>query len=173
MRLASAFLAFIALLTPVAAQNPPRTPAMSSLTLPASRLPEGCALAPSGTPFPTQTWPRSTVPNPWIGAERTRLAALRRVVEPWPFRVPDAFPPPEATQRAMALKAADGVAEGYRALYLESGNEIAVNAIRFEGPPEPLFPPRTVQFELGFIRASVAGPMGPCRKAIEAYLGAL
>ena len=79
----------------------------------------------------------------------------------------------QAVERTFTQQAADGLVEGYEAIYSEFGNTIIVQAIRFVRTPEPLLPPRNVPLELGLIRAKVFGPIGPCRKAIEAYLGAL
>ncbi len=83
------------------------------------------------------------------------------------------MPLARADETALLMRLADGVAEGYEAKYSEFGNEIAVRAIRFESAPEPVLPPRVVQFEMGLIRAVVTGPVGPCRRAIEAYLKTL
>jgi hypothetical protein len=155
----------LTLLASIAAQDARQTPAMSSLTVPTARLPEGCSLA--------QSAGQRAAPNPWMGNEPARLTEARKAVEPWSVRVPDALPMSQAAERTFTQQAVAGLVEGYKAVYLEFGNTIIVQAIRFERAPEPLLPPRDVPLELGLIRAKVSGPMGPCRKAIEAYLGLL
>ncbi|PYR46655.1 MAG: hypothetical protein DMF95_18100 [Acidobacteria bacterium] len=75
---------------------PPRVLSMRDLTLPAERLPVGCALSPApsvhldGSRVRYGLW--SGFPaNPWIGTDRRLMASIRELVD-GPATIPDGPP---------------------------------------------------------------------------------
>jgi hypothetical protein len=76
------------------------------------------------------------------------------------------------------LALADGVEEGYAAIYTEAGSNvlIVVYGLRFAAGEKPFYPPSTApnhRYEIGPLDAVVSGDGGPCSQAVEAYLKSL
>jgi len=96
---------------------PPRVLSMRDLTLPAERLPVGCALSPApsvhldGSRVRYGLW--SGFPaNPWIGTDRRLMASIRELVDGL-ATIPDG-PPLDAKELPRYLgQLADGVEEAY------------------------------------------------------------
>jgi hypothetical protein len=112
----------------VSAQPAPRLVALQELTVPAAQLPDGCALK-------AETRGTMTVfgfpGNPWIGDDRQTLARMRERAEGSPD-VPDGPPLTRAAQARFQARLADGVEEGYSAVYAQAGErDIVVHALRF------------------------------------------
>jgi len=150
-----------------------------TLTVPSSRLVDGCALA-SSSISPRENWfaavswkaglPITT--NPWSGSERSIVAAIRAGIEPMP-RVPDG-PPLSASQAArFRMRWADGVEEAYAAVYSNAVPKVVVHALRFAQTPLPLAPPAnstSIRIERDRLVVVVSGPAGPCRDLVATYI---
>ena len=124
---------------------------LSSLTVPADRLPPGCTLVPEGRPAASSLQGAAVVAgtrgiitptNPWVGSDRRIVAAIRQRIE-GTRPEPDGPPLDLAAATAYRLKWADHVVEAYHARY-RSGDEstIEVFAVRFDdealaGPTPP------------------------------------
>lgn len=166
----------------------PRVVTMQDLTLPAERLPVGCALSPAPSVhldggrvrfglwagFPT---------NPWIGTDRRLMASIRELVD-GPAAVPDG-PPLDARELSRYLgQLADGVVEAYGAVYVHSDAElITVRAMKFAPGQQPADRAdsgdmrvsrnlRMIRVAIGPIVAIVTGD-GECFRAVGAYLTSL
>jgi hypothetical protein len=101
--------------------------ALASLTVPPDRLPGGCTLPAS------ERIDRWAATNPWIGADLPVIATIRESMGPMPL-VPDA-PLTAREHTAYRLALANGVTEGYAALYREAdGRGAEVLAVTFEQP---------------------------------------
>ena len=165
----------------------PRIVNMRDLTVPAERLPAGCALSPSPSVRVDQSrlvgrWAGFPT-NPWIGTDRQLMASVREIVE-GPVAFPDG-PPLDAKQLFRYLgQLADGVEEAYGAVYMQSdAYPIVVRAIRLapgEKPSALARPsdarlsrnPGIVRVAIGQIVAIVSGD-GECFQAVGAYLKSL
>jgi hypothetical protein len=169
-------------------QNLPARPiALQDLTIPKDHLPASCALPPgdsnrqpdgrisggqwAGLPITT---------NPWMGTDRRVIASIRDRVDP-PPPVTDA-PLTAAEASRYFLRLADGVEEGYAAVYLQEGSNdsVVVSALKFAATERPFYtstdakasPRPTTRIEIGPIVAVVTGS-GECFQALEAYLRSL
>jgi len=162
---------------------------MHELTVPADRLPAGCALSPAqsvrldGNQMRSGLWAEFPS-NPWAGTERRLIISIRQIIE-GPAKVPDG-PPPGSKELSRYLgQLADGVEEAYGAVYLDADeNLIVVRALRFASIETPVTTgefsgaevtasPATLRVPIGSIVAVVNGYQGACRRAIEAYLKSL
>jgi len=153
----------------VAQTVPPRPITLSDLTVPRERLPPGCALSQA---------PVLGIPtNPWNVAEPAALASLRRSMGEVPA-VTDA-PLTRRDASAYQLLLAEGVEEGYAAVYTEGdpAQRTVVHAVRFtrpnSDPTSPVKPPNAVRFEIGRIVVVVSGDRGGCFQAVEAHVKSL
>lgn len=129
------------------------------LTVPASALPEGCALRPTASPSrpvmvstPTTAAPgvpveRFTVmfrepmaafaSNPFIARERSDVYRVRTAIDGGvgALRVPDGPPLTPAETAAMQMRYVQHVIDGYWAIYTTPQNDsVEVYAIRFDDP---------------------------------------
>jgi len=165
-----------------------RPVALQDLTIPNDRLPAWCALAPAdaarqpGGRIHRGLWaglPITT--NPWTGRDRRVIASIRERVDP-PPTVTDA-PLTRAEASRYFLRLADGVEEGYAAVYAQDGSNdsIVVSALRFAATENPFysladakaFYRPTTRIEIGRIVAVVTGGGGECFQALETYLKSL
>jgi hypothetical protein len=182
-------LAMSVAITVCASQTaPPRSVTMRDLTLPAERLPAGCALSPApsvrldGGRVRSGLWAGFPT-NPWIGTDRRLMASIREIVD-GPVAVPDG-PPPDAKELSRyLLLLADGVEEAYGAVYMQSDADlITVRAMRLAPDarrPAPAYSGDTrVSRNSGMIRVAI-GPIvaivtgdGACFQAVGAYLKSL
>jgi hypothetical protein len=166
--------------------TPSRTITMRDLTVPAERLPAGCALsaAPSvrdGNRVTSGLWAGFPA-NPWIGTDRQLLASIRELME-GPAPMPDG-PPLDTRQLAgYRLQLADGVEEGYGAVYKHSDSVLltTVHAARFAPGQQPSarrdfgHPRRSrnpAMITIGPIVALVSGD-GACFQAVANHLKSL
>ena len=150
----------------IAQDAPPRPVALSDLTVPRERLPQGCALSPApvlGIPL-----------NPWTVADPEVIASLRRSMGEVPA-VPDA-PLTRRDASAYQRLLAEGVEEGYAAIYAQGDPQqrTVVQALRFtrrnSDPTSPVKPQNAVRFEIGRIVVVVSGDRGECFQAVEAHV---
>jgi hypothetical protein len=181
--------AYVAMMVATAANEAARAHAqgafpLTDLTVPAERLPTGCSLSPSpwirssDNRVRTGLWAGLPISsNPWTGTDRAIVASIvERVIDP--PRLPDG---PPLTSRELArfrLRLADGVEEGYAAVYTDGGlSLITVNALRYSDitqlpswrNPERV---RPGSFRLTFGRTVlvVSGEDGPCLQAVGAHV---
>jgi len=119
--------------------------ALSSLTVPDKRLPDGCKLRPvipaatAAAPPPGATTVVAHLPsrgpfptNPWLGADRQSVRELRARIDGAPAG-PDA-PPMNASQRAAwDSRWVEHIIDGYHAVY-DAGPDLTVDvsAVRFD-----------------------------------------
>jgi hypothetical protein len=143
-------------------------PPLRALTVPSAALPSGCAITPP--PDPLQATPRggtivihstSLFPtNPWIGADRGIVAAIRAAVDGVRTRpLPDV--PPEVVRDAAAERRwVENIREAYHAEYTAvGGSRVEVFAVTFTDAglataPEPL-------------SAVLNWPRGPTRRIVR------
>lgn len=164
-----------------------RPVAMQDLTIPKDRLPAGCTLVPANSTrgpdgrIRAGLWaglPIST--NPWSGTDRQIVASIRERADP-PPTVTDA-PLTRADASRYFLHLADGVEEGYAAVYTQEGSydSVVVSALRFTATEKPFYSLSdskasyrpTTRIEIGRIVAVVTGG-GECFQALETYLKSL
>jgi hypothetical protein len=168
---------------------PPRVISMRELTVPSERLPAGCALSPApsvhldGGGVRGGLWAEFPA-NPWIGADRPLLASIRQHVD-GPAAVPDGPPLDAKALSRYRGRLADGVEEGYGAVYMQSATDlITVRALRF-APAEKASAdvssdsthrvrnPAMIRVAIGPIVAVVSGNGGACFQVVGAYLKSL
>jgi hypothetical protein len=152
---------------------------MSNLTVPADRLPSGCVLSTPPDPDPgdgrVHGWSWDFPTNPWIGTEPRLVGSIRQRIEA-PLAIPDAASFSRGTQSRTLLAFAEGVEEGYGALYTQSdAGQIAVYAVRWTDRDRSSFgqADRSPRIIIGSIVARVLGDGGACAQRIEAYLRGL
>ena len=171
-------LAMSVAITISAAQTaPPRTITLRDLTVPAERLPVGCALSPApslrldGNRVRSGLWAGFPA-NPWVGTDRRLMASIRELID-GPAAVPDG-PPLDAKELSRYLgQLADGLEEAYAAVYMQAdANLITVRAVKFVPGEKPLARARSGTIRIGSIVALVTGE-GECFQAVGAYLGSL
>jgi hypothetical protein len=185
---------------------------MPDLTVPATRLPPGCLLAPRSDfesvvvarsggvtvtrvdPGVTTNLPPAHQVNPWVGSDVQTVGWLRSrmsfegptpafafdppVTDPRQVhniqQAPDAAIPVRRPDRPDWTEQAAGLAEGYSAVYLESGGrELTVRAVRIspDANPRPSFPTAPNAVKIGSDVVAVIEPdAGPCAAAIQTYL---
>jgi hypothetical protein len=115
----------VALATAFALPDGARPISLTDLTVPADRLPNGCALsaAPSerisGNTFASGLWAGLRIPaNPWAGNDRPLIAEIRERIDE-PTKLPDGPPLSEGELVRFRVRLADGIDEGYAAIYRE------------------------------------------------------
>lgn len=157
---------------------------LADLTVPAERLPTGCALSPSPSMRTGDNTMRAGLwaglpisSNPWTGIDRAIVASIvERVIDP--PRMPDGPPPTPREVARFRLRLADDVEEAYAAVYTDGGPSlITVNAIRYADATQ-LPPSRSSNrvspsgFRVAFGRTvlTVSGSDGPCLQAVEAHV---
>src|SRR5229473_812071 len=128
---------------------------MKDLTVPKKRLPAGCGLVPApsvslgGNRVQYGLWAGLPVPtNPWSGTDRPTIVEIRERMD-GPSLVPDGPPPTAREISRYRSQLANGVEEGYAAIYTQS---VVVYAVRFAATESPFYPPRTAsnhRFEIG------------------------
>jgi hypothetical protein len=169
-------------------QNVPVRPvAMQDLTIPKDRLPAWCALAranstrePDGRIHGGLWAGLPITTNPWTGTDHRVIASIRERADP-PPTVTDA-PLTRAEASRYFLRLADGVEEGYAAVYTQEGSNdsVVVSALRFAATEKPFYSLAdakasyrpTTRIEIGRIVAVVTGG-GECFQALETYLKSL
>lgn len=164
----------------VASQLPVR---LESLTFPSERLPSGCMLSPSptaaaaGNRIREGLWDNLPITtNPWVGTDRSIIATIRERVEGPVVAFPDGPPLSRSELSRFRLALADGVEEGYAAVYTFESRLIVAYGLRFAGTQKNVgFPnkPRLNGIRIGPIVAYLDGDRGPCSQAIGAHLRAL
>ena len=172
-----------------AAQRPAPPLTLSDLTVPQERLPADCALpqAPSehlaGNTIRGGLWTGLRMPtNPWAGVEAPIIADIRERIDP-PL-TPDGPPLGERESARFHLRLAEGIEEGYAAVYRESESNrlVVVYGLRFPSPEDAArlwstarVPrhPRAVGAAIGSILVVASGEDGPCLRAIGTYLKSL
>jgi hypothetical protein len=161
--------------------------AVTDLTVPTDRLPDGCSAsaAPaeqvSGNRVRGGLWAGLNIPtNPWSGTDRRTIADIRQRVDP-SSRLPDGPPLGGGQLAEYHLKLADGVEEGYAAIYRWAGTPdlVTVYGLRltatesFEAFPAPRkATDASTRIAVGQIVA-VASGHGVCFDAISDYLKSL
>ncbi len=167
--------------SPLSQQLPSSPVRMQDLTVPNERLPSGCSLKP-GSPG-ASIGLRGTTANPWIGMDRRTIALIRRTLD-GPPPLPDAAPLGAREASRFLLQLADGVEEGYAAIYAQSGTQdVTVYALKFATSEGTVFgrsrddrTPRgqtRTRVALGPMVAIVYGNGGQCFEAIQAHLQSL
>src|SRR3954470_11697758 len=151
---------------------------LTALTVPLTELPPGCRLAPAatmrldGTRVQGGLWGGLSIEsNPLTGKDRPLLATIRERTGP-PTAMPDAGPLTRGEAARFRLMRAEGVEEGYAAVYLQADTDvIAVYALTLANGETIERPPRgTVHVDLGFTNAYLSGNDGPCFQAILAHV---
>ena len=187
------FLIAFLLATGAAAALSQSRPLATTLAVPASALPSGCALQPPAPSVAPTSFGMSAVDimrwslfptNPWSGSERKTVAEVRKAIDSTPRVVPDGPPPDARSAAAFELRWADNILEAYRAVYSSNGSEVQVLAVMFNDEklvtPEPLSetvgrrPGATSRIVRGatVIRVSAPTPT-ECFRAIRAYMESL
>ena len=171
------------------AQRSGRPLTLRDLTVPHERLPANCAFphAPPehlvGNTVRGGLWAGLRIPtNPWDGVESPIIADIRERIDP--PRMPDGPPLTERESARFRLRLAEGVEEGYAAVYSESESSRLVivyglrfvnpeDASRFWGTARVSRNPRTVGAAIGRIVFVASGEDGHCLQAIGTYLKSL
>jgi|ERR1051326_2408158 hypothetical protein len=159
---------------------------LSDLTVPADRLPTGCALSPTpsvkldGNTYRGGLW-AGLPSNPWTGTDAMRIASIAGVFTP-PARMPDG-PPLDGKDAALfRLRLAEGIDEGYEAVYLPSDSNmlLIVYGLRFPAVASAQSFFRQSRFaqdqravQTSSIVALVSGPEGECLDSVLAHIRAL
>lgn len=155
---------------------------LTELTVAESRLVTGCRLVPSSTEHLASNrvrsgmWAGFPIPtNPWTGAERLIVAAIREHVDPPPL-TPD---PPALDGRsdaAFRLRLADGVETAFVAIYgSEEPVVVVVSAVRFtdDGKQLQLSNERSrsaTRFASGRTLIEVSGEQSRCFHTVVDYV---
>jgi hypothetical protein len=151
---------------------------LADLTVPAVRLPEGCALPSIQAPDePRRSWLPAGATNPWMPTELRDKARLLGMVEGAP-RIPDGPPPTARESQYFSGRVIDQIEEAYAAVYTGAAEpEIRVVALRYATPaPSGLEAPRrayrvTERFTSGRLVAVVDAPeRGSCFDAVREHL---
>jgi hypothetical protein len=156
---------------------------LRDLTVPAERLPRGCALSPA--PAARAALAPSVTPireNPWIGTDGPTVASIRERID-GPIVATD---PPSLTVKglgAFRLRLADGVAEAYAAVYTQGdARSVEVYALKFAGATPAADSaggdrmarnPGIIRVTMGSIVAVANGDGGSCFQAVSAHLKSL
>ena len=142
--------------------QPSADTALAALTVPAEKLPTGCALAAKDTlqldggKVRSGMWAGLPIPaNPWTGSDEAIVAAIRERIEP-PARVVDGPPLTPRERARFRLGLAEGVEAAYAAFYVEDDQRvIGVYAVKLANAVA--------------ITTRVIGADGACRDAILAH----
>ena len=167
--------------------------ALSDLTVPADRLPQGCALSPSqsvresGNHLRGGLWAGLPIrTNPSTSSEPSVIVAIRIRIT-GPLVTPD---PPALSEHGLArfqLQLADGIDEAYAAVYLESETQelVTLYGLRFaearaaeafwnDAAARPRTRPGVTSARLGPIVAfGIGSPGNTCLGAVSAHLKSL
>jgi hypothetical protein len=164
--------------------------ALGDLSVPADRLPAGCALPSSaveresGNRLHSGLWAGLPIAgNPTVSAEPKLIVEVRERLGGTPL-MPD---PPSLTARDAArfrLQLAEGIDEAYAAIYRDTASPalIVVYALRFPNARDAdefwsgaraARNPDIAALVSGAIVAAVSGPSGACRDAVAAHLQSL
>ena len=147
------------------------------MTVPQERLPVACALAAA----PAFISLRITT-NPWLGTDGPVVASIRERLGR-SSALPDGPPLTPGQLARFRLRLAEGIEEGYAAVYQQSSPAlVVVYGLRFASipsrdellrdirtPPNP----RVMSVAVGSILAVVHGDGGECAEAIGTYLVSL
>ena len=153
---------------------------LKSLTVPASSLPQGCALErlpPTASPGDVRVVDVVTgagfSENPWVGADRTLVAAIRKAIDGLPPGIPES-------------KLAENVIEAYRAAYLSpEGARAEVYAVTFNDVKLAREEPPSGSNRIGTLSArrvvgttvmklvSATSPANWCFDPIQTFLGSV
>jgi hypothetical protein len=165
----------------------PRDIGLADLTVPTDRLPAGCALVGAssqrldGNQVRTGLWTGLNIPtNPWVGADASVIAEVRGRLDP--PRMPDGPPLGARDAARFHLQLADGIEQGYVAIYGERDASVLITvygfefrtpeaAARFAGHVRAATDSNSVVS--GRIAAFAFGPATGCSKAIGAFVGGL
>ena len=166
---------------------PPRTITLQDLTVPADRLPTGCALAPAPSKrvapntFVGGLWAGLPVTtNPWIGKDPHVMASISSRIEPPPL-LPDAPSPNRRVASTYFLHLADGLEEAYAAVYAQDDDDLVTvyasrSAVAKQGsvdrPSARHAPTNRLanRIQIGSIVAMVSGSGGACFDSIETHV---
>jgi len=146
--------------------------ALASLTVPPDRLPTGCTLPAS------ERIDRWASTNPWIGADLPVIATIRESMGPMPLVTDGPLTSGDHTAYRLAL--ANGVTEGYAALYREAdGHGAEVLAVTLERPENTRSagrwqtrPLEADEFAVGRSKIVVRGK-GTCYDAVVQHIRAI
>jgi hypothetical protein len=151
---------------------------MQDLSVAPERLPAGCAISPdtAGLPLPT---------SPWTGTDPVLLGRIRELIDGPPL-LPDGPPPSRREYAQLRLRLADGIEEGYVAVYQQDVNItgsrelLRVFALRFadarkaaEAGHRWANNPRASRTMIGSTVAVIHGDGGKCFQAVAAHLRGL
>ena len=151
--------------------------AMEDLTIPSERLPAACVFAKhsAGLGIPA---------NPWLGTDAAVIGRIAETIEP--MQIPDAPPLTVREQARMRLRLADGIEDGYSAVYEQepavSGSRftVTVYALRYSDPTKAartgtrwLKDTRVSRTVIGSVVVFVVGDGGPCFTAVAAHVQTL
>jgi hypothetical protein len=161
-------------------QTPKQPVALATLTVPEDRLPSGCRLETRNPSTSRQYGIRygalTPTRNPWIGSDQLTLATIVERINGAPA-VPDGPPLSPKDANRYLLKLADGVEEGYAAVYtVKDSDVVIVFALRFDVPPPLASRTRAaragtiVRIEQEGLVVTADGPPGACASAIEQHL---
>jgi len=164
---------------------------IQDLTVPPWRLPSDCALSPATVQSRDGSarranWAGLAIPtNPWIGTDKPLLATIRERLGGTP-PTPDGPPLTPRQNASYRLHLAEGVEEGYTAVYAppqqpESSRIVVVYGLRFSEGAMPIDSgltaeatnPRIARVWLGRTLVVVHGHNAPCFKAIATHLQSL
>jgi hypothetical protein len=194
-------LKIVVALAAVVSLFPQRPVTLADLTVPADRLPAGCALKviqPGRSEIISTTasgvrhvrffagtsslQPPGITTNPWNGKDEGAVAWLRQSVDGYNVRLPDGPPVAGRQAAAMFLRLADGVESAYSATYTatyayEPPHDFAVHAVQFapgvESPRRFSYTSDATIIERGRIRVLFNGDRSPCSNAIATHLKSL
>jgi hypothetical protein len=157
---------------------------LERLTVPADRLPQGCALAPRSETSDNgrvRAWRLPFAKNPWIGTDRSFLASIRSLM--WsPPLMPDGPPLSPVEAQRYSRRSADGLEAGYIAFYYSKAHQesLTVYAVRVEDAADidevaPRDHLEAQRIRIGRTVAMVFGGENPgdCLTAVSRYVRSL
>ena len=159
---------------------------LSDLTVSSQRLPEGCLLSPTpsekleGNRVRSGLW-AGLPSDPWIGTDAVQVASIASVFAP-PARMPDGPPLNNREAALFRLRLAEGIEEGYEAVYSlgDNGNLLIVYGLRFPTVAaaqsflrQSRFAQNPNAIQAGSIVALASSPPGDCLDAVLSHLRTL
>lgn len=150
--------------------------ALRELTVAPERLPPGCGLTSSPSmrisdnQWLTGLW-AGFPSNPWLGVDRAILASIAEQLVASP-PVPDGPPLSKPELALFRLRLADGVEEGYGAVYTDEGRSLGtVYAVRYAADATPM-PTRAavLRFASDRIVVLVSGSNSACLQAVRSHV---
>jgi hypothetical protein len=183
MRTTIALAWSIAVAVGAAQRGPAPEVTLRALTVPAERLPPGCALSPTAAVRAALAPAVSPIrENPWVGTDAPVRAMIRERID-GPVVTPD---PPGLTRKELAtfrLHLADGVDEAYAAVYTQAESRpVVVYAMKLDDAARTVNSasddgtvgnPGIIRVTLGSIVAMATGDGGSCFQAVAAHLKSL